>query len=97
LAEAILRIDWYRRRWLIEVFFRTLKTGYNVEELQLNTKERLEKTLIIYLIIAWRVLMLMPLMHDVSELSCEVVFDQEEWQAAWIISKKHLCPINHPL
>jgi IS4 transposase len=84
LADAVLRIEWYRRRWLIELFFRTLKTGCNVEELQLSTKERLEKTIVSYMIIAWRVLMLMlmTLGREVPELPCEVIFDREEWQAA---------------
>ena len=96
LADAVLRIEWYRRRWLIEVFFRTLKTGCNVEESQLSTKEQLEKALVIYLIIAWRVLMLMTLGRDVPVLPCEVIFDREEWQAAWIVSQKTPLPPNPP-
>jgi hypothetical protein len=96
LADVVLRIDWYRRRWMIELFFRTLKTGCNVEELQLNTKERLEKAIVIYLIIAWRVLMLMTLGRDVPELPCDVIFDREEWQAAWIVSQKTPLPPNPP-
>jgi hypothetical protein len=90
----VLRIEWYRRRWLIEMFFRTLKTGCKVEELQLSTKERLEKAIVIYMIIAWRVLMLMTLGRDVPELPCEVIFDREEWQAAWIVSQKKSLPPN---
>lgn len=96
LADAVLRIEWYRRRWLIELFFRTLKTGCKVEELQLSTKERLEKALVIYMILAWRVLMLMTLGRDVPELPCEVIFDREEWQAAWIVSQKKPLPPNPP-
>ena len=96
LADAVLRIEWYRRRWMIEMFFRTLKTGCKVEELQLNTKERLEKAIVIYLIIAWQMLMLMTLGRDVPELPCEVIFAQEEWQAAWIVSQKTPLPPNPP-
>jgi hypothetical protein len=96
LGDAVLRIDWYRRRWMIELFFRTLKTGCKVEELQLSTKERLEKALVIYIIIAWRVLMLMTLGRDVPELPCDVIFDRDEWQAAWIVSQKKPLPPNPP-
>ena len=78
------------------MFFRTLKTGCKVEELQLTTKERLEKALVIYMIIAWRVLMLMTLGRDVPELPCEVMFAREEWQAAWIVSQKKSLPPNPP-
>jgi len=51
--EAVVElIDWYRRRWLVEIFFRILKSGCRVEALQLGTLERLERALVIYLIIA---------------------------------------------
>ena len=55
--EAVVElIDWYHRRWLAEIFFRILKSGCRVEALQLGTLERLERALVIYLIIAWRIL-----------------------------------------
>lgn len=96
LEDIVLRINWYRRRWMVEVFFRTLKTGCKVEELQLNTKDRLEKALVIYMILAWRVLMLMTMGREVPDLSCEIIFDEEEWQAAWIVSKKMPLPSEPP-
>jgi hypothetical protein len=53
--EAVVElIDWYRKRWLIEIFFRIWKSGCRVEALQLGTLERLERALVIYLIIALR-------------------------------------------
>lgn len=96
LEEAVLRIDWYRLRWMIEIFFRTLKSGCKVEELQLNTKDRLEKALVIYMILAWRVLMLMTLGRQLPDLPCEIVFAREEWQAAWIVRKKAPLPSTPP-
>ncbi len=56
LDAVVELIDWYRRRWLVEIFFRILKSGCRVEALQLGTLERLERALVIYLIIAWRIL-----------------------------------------
>ena len=58
LDEAVLRVGWYRRRWLAEIFFRIIKSGCRVEALQLATVERLERALVIYLVIAWRSLYL---------------------------------------
>ncbi len=49
LADVVQLIDWYRRRWLIEVFFRIWESGCRVEALQLGTLERLERALVIYL------------------------------------------------
>ena len=43
LDEAVLRIGWYRRRWLVEICFRIVKSGCRVEALQLATVERLER------------------------------------------------------
>jgi Transposase DNA-binding/Transposase Tn5 dimerisation domain len=86
LESVVELIEWYRRRWLIEIFFRILKSGCRVEALQLGTLERLERALVIYLIIAWRILHLVTWGRDCPDLPCEVVFDPEEWQAAWIVA-----------
>ena len=89
--EAVVElIDWYRRRWLVEIFFRIWKSGCRVEALQLGTLERLERALVIDLIIAWRILHLVTWGRDCPNLPCDVVFDPEEWQAAWIVA--HRCP-----
>jgi len=90
LEQVVELIDWYRRRWLVEIFFRILKSGCRVEALQLGTLERLERALVIYLIIAWRILHLVTWGRDCPELPCDVLFDPEEWQAAWIVA--HRCP-----
>ena len=82
LELAVELIDWYRRRWLVEIFFRIWKSGCRVEALQLATLERLERALVIYLIIAWGILYLATWGRDCPNLPCDVVFDPEEWQAA---------------
>jgi len=74
--EAVVElIDWYRRRWLVEIFFRILKSGCRVEALQLGTLERLERALVIYLIIAWRILHLVTWGRECPDLpvrSCSI-------------------------
>ena len=89
-------IDWYRKRWLIEIFFRIWKSGCRVEALQLGTFERLERALVIYLIIAWRILHLVTWGRDCPNLPCDVVFDPEEWQAAWIVAHRAQPPETPP-
>ena len=96
LDEAVLRIGWYRRRWLVEIFFRVVKSGCRVESLQLATAERLERALVIYLVIAWRILYLMTLGRDCPELPCDVAFSAEEWRAAWLIAKRQPPPDAPP-
>ncbi|MDS4059380.1 MAG: IS4 family transposase [Candidatus Contendobacter sp.] len=95
--EAVVElIDWYRKRWLIEIFFRILKTGCRVEALQLGTLERLERAVVLYLIIAWRILHLVTWGRDCPNLPCDVVFDAEEWQAAWIVAHRTQPPETPP-
>ena len=95
--EAVVElIDWYRRRWLVEIFFRVWKSGCRVEALQLGTLERLERALVIYLIIAWRLLHVVTWGRDCPDLPCDVIFDPEEWQAAWIVAKRCKPPETPP-
>lgn len=95
--EAVVElIDWYRRRWLVGIFFRIMKSGCRVEALQLGTLERLERALVIYLIIAWRILHLVTWGRECPDLPCEVVFDPEEWQAAWIVTHRTPPPDTPP-
>lgn len=96
LEDVVQLIDWYRKRWLIEIFFRIWKSGCRVEALQLGTLERLERPLVIYLMIAWRILHLVTWGRDCPNLPCEVVFDPEEWQAAWIVAHRAQPPATPP-
>lgn len=96
LEDIVQLIDWYRRRWLIEILFRIWKSGCKIESLQLGSMERLERALVIYLIIAWRILSLVTWGRDCPDLPCDVVFDIEEWQAAWIVAHRSPPPDAPP-
>jgi Transposase Tn5 dimerisation domain/Transposase DNA-binding len=93
---AVEVIQIYRARWTIEVFFRILKTGCKVEDLQLEQVRRVRRALAFYAIIAWRVQFLTMLGRRVPELPCEVVFAPEEWQAIWIVSQRKPPPTAPP-
>ncbi|MDP3691645.1 IS4 family transposase [Bradyrhizobium sp.] len=48
VEEAWRIVEWYKRRWLIEQFFRVLKTqGFRLEDSQVATAERLLKLVVI--------------------------------------------------
>lgn len=87
--QAAEMIDWYRARWEIELFFHVLKNGCRVEALQLATIERLERALTLLMIVAWRVGRLMRLGRIAPELEAVLLFDRDEWEAAFILNKKH--------
>lgn len=95
-AQAIQMTEWYAARWGIEVFFRTLKTGCGIEELQMDTRVRIERTVMLYMIIAWRVLFLVMAGRDAPHLSSAAFFDEQEWHAAYIIEHQRLPPTQPP-
>lgn len=88
--QASELIDWYRARWEIEMFFDVLKVGCYVEKLQLNTKERIEKALAMYMMVAWRMMFLMRLGRSCPELPADLIFDPLEWKVSFRLGKKAL-------
>jgi hypothetical protein len=88
LAEAVELVDWYRTRWEVELLFLTLKEGCRVEALQLSTVARIERALAVYLVVAWRIGLLMRLGRTCPDWDAERLFTREEWQAAWIVARK---------
>ena len=88
LDDAAQLIDWYRCRWEIEMLFHVLKNGCRIEALQLGHVKKLEVALVIYLVVAWRLAHLMRLGRVHPDLPADAVFDQTEWQAAWLLAEK---------
>ena len=72
------------------MFFDVLKVGCKVEKLQLDTKERIEKALMMYMIVAWRVMYLMRLGRTCPDLPANLVFDPLEWQSSYLLNKQSL-------
>jgi len=95
--ERILTVlQHYLARWIIEVYFRVLKTGCTVEQIQLETMQRIKNCLAFYKIIAWRVLYLTYLNRECPDMPCDVVFTAGEWQPVWQIVKKEPPPKTPP-
>ena len=83
LVRQIIR--YYTVRWMIEVFFRVLKSGCRIEQRRFEHMDRLLPCLAIYLIIAWRTLFVCRLARSRPDLDCEVVFESSEWQSVWTV------------
>jgi hypothetical protein len=88
LEAAVELIDWYRARWEVELLFLTLKEGCRVEALQLASVERIERALAVYLVVAWRIGLLMRLGRTCPDWDAEQLLTRQEWQAAWIVARK---------
>jgi hypothetical protein len=97
VTDIQLVIDYYRVRWTVEVYFKVLKSGCKVEEIQLETTARLKNCLAFYHIIAWRVLYLTHLNRECPNVPCTSVFEDYEWQPVWRITTKKDLPNEPPL
>jgi hypothetical protein len=89
-------IQYYCLRWMIEVFFRVLKSGCRVEERRFEELGRLLNCLAVYLIVAWRKLYVCRLGRSCPEISCEAVFEPAEWKAAWKVVRGEDPPPQPP-
>jgi len=96
LEQAEMMLDWYVCRWQIEVFFRILKSGCRVEELQLEKIERLEPAMMFYMLIAWRVHYFAMIGRDCPKMPCDLILDEEEWKAVYIVARQQPPPQNPP-
>lgn len=89
-------IQYYCVRWMIEVLFRTLKSGCRVEERLFEHIDRLLPCLAVYLIVAWRTLMLVRLGRSCPDLNCEAVFEPAEWKSVWMVIHRKKPPRKPP-
>jgi len=60
-------VDSYRARWIVEEYFKALKTGCNFESSQLESRRSLENLLALYIPVAWQLLLLRSAARDEPE------------------------------
>ena len=77
-ADAQRVLQWYALRWRIEDYFRILKSGCKVEELQHHTAERLERAIAIKMVVGWRIQLMVRLGRELPELPSELLFSDGE-------------------
>jgi Druantia protein DruA/Transposase DNA-binding/Transposase Tn5 dimerisation domain len=81
VEEAIEKLDWYAKRWGVEIFHKVIKSGCRIEERQLAEARRLENCLAIDLVAAWRIFHLTMLGRQDPGQPCTAFFDDDEWKA----------------
>jgi len=81
--QALEKLRWYTKRWAIEVFHKTLKSGCRIEERQLATVPRIENCLAIDMVVAWRIVHLTMLGRETPHAPCTIFFEEHEWKALY--------------
>jgi len=94
--DADERLQWYARRWGIEVYHRILKSGCRVEARQMEPAHRLQNGLAIDMIVAWRIFYLTTLGRETPDVPCTVYFTDSEWKALTTFTTKTKTPPEIP-
>ena len=81
LEQALEKVDWYKRRWGIEEYHKTLKSVCRIEDRQLGDRTVWQNCLALDLVVAWRIEHLKKLSRTTPQAPCSVAFEEHEWQA----------------
>ena len=88
-ASAWQIVEWYRRRWIIEQFFRTLKRqGLRIEDSQLATADRLLKLVAIAAKAAAIVMQLVQARHGTEPQPASLAFTEHEIKVIAILNAR---------
>ena len=79
-AAAVSAVNAYVARWKVERYHYTLKSGCQVEKLQLEHADRIERAVAIYSIVAWRLLYITYLARTSPDLPCTAALEDDEWK-----------------
>lgn len=77
--EAYQKVQWYSLRWRIEMYFKVLKSGFQVEACRLGHAERLARYLTVMSIVAWRLFMITLIARTDPDTPCSTLLADGEW------------------
>ena len=75
---------------------RVVKSGCRVEQIQQRFDFRIKPVIVLYLIVAWRLLYVMRLGRACPDLPCDLVFDANEWQPVVVVLKGRAALAHKP-
>lgn len=88
LDDAIKILQYYRMRWNIELYFKTLKSGCKIEDCRLETVKGLKRYNSLISVFGWRLFWMAFIDGHYPNANCEAFFQKSEWQAAWMMAHK---------
>lgn len=89
--EAVEKIEWYSKRWIIEEYHKCLKTGCRIESSQLESSKGLENLLGVLGIIAILMLQLRNMAREEIDQPASEFVDRKAIQ---IVSKRYNQPLD---
>lgn len=88
VSDAQRCVKYYTMRWLIERFHYVLKSGCNIEKLQLEQVTRLENAVASFSLVSWRILYLTYLSRISPDIEASAVLSNTEVQVLKLHLKK---------
>jgi hypothetical protein len=88
--DAEQRVRWYGRRWGIEVYHRTLKSGCRIQDRHLDPNAGLKVCVGIDMVVAWRVFHLTMLSREMPSAPGTIFFTQDEAEALHCYTRQTL-------
>jgi hypothetical protein len=95
-AGATEKIQWYSRRWGIEIWHKVLKSGCKVEDCQLEAADRLKRYLTLFSIIGVRLMHVAHLARAQPEAHASEVFCADEIEALHLRVNKSVPRATQP-
>ena len=87
----------YSFRWLVELYFKTLKSGLHIEDMKYETLERYLRAFSMLCVVAWRVEHLKGATRHDGQSACTVYFTEDEWMAIMLfLTKRPIDPKSPP-
>jgi len=94
--QVELIVAYYLKRWMIELFFKVLKSGCKIESRRFEHIDRFLPALGLYLIIAWRSFYVCRVSRTHSKVSCGQVYSEAEWKSVWQMVRREPPPKRQP-
>lgn len=86
-------IEGYMKRWMVELFFKTLKSGMKIEDMKYHTLKRYLAAFAILVVVAWRVEYLKMAARADPDAPCDKYLNAQEWiPVATYINKQKADP-----
>lgn len=78
--------------WQIEDIHLTMKSGCRIEDLQLETANRLIKAIVLYSAIAVRIVGIRDRVRKTPEVPCTEEVSEDEWRVLWAVHNNRPAP-----
>lgn len=86
--EAFEMVTYYIQRWKIERFHYVLKSGCGIEKIQERSADKIVTLILMYSIIAIRIMNMTYLARINPELPCNCIFEEAEWKILYCTANR---------